>query len=77
MPNFDFANITNTAFGFSFKKHAALMMSGRYATKRDYDAVYQTISRRGFSNLLSTLAYDTVYAKFSKAYDKFFGKLKM
>ena len=72
MPNFDFANITNTAFGFSFKKHAALMMSGRYATKRDYDAVYQTISRRGFSNLISTLAYDTVYAKFSKAYDKFF-----
>jgi hypothetical protein len=72
MPNFDFANITNTAFGFSFKKHAALMMSGRYATKRDYDAVYQSISRRGHSNLLSTLAYDAVYAKFSKAFDKFF-----
>ena len=72
MPNFDFVNITNTAFGFSFKKHAALMMSGRYATKRDYDAVYQTISRHGHTNLISTNAYDTVYAKFSKAFDKFF-----
>ncbi len=72
MPNFDFVNITNTAFGFSFKKHAALMMSGRYATKRDYDAVYQTISKRGHANLISTNAYDSVYAKFSKAFDKFF-----
>ncbi len=72
MPNFDFVNITNTAFGFSFKKHAALMMSGRYATKRDYDAVYQTISKRGRANLISTNAYDSVYAKFSKAFDKFF-----
>ena len=72
IPNFDFANITHTRVGFSFKKHAALMMSGRFATKRTYDAVYQTISKRGFTNLISTNAYDTVYDKFTKAFDKLF-----
>ena len=72
IPNFDFVNITHTKVGFSFKKHAALMMSGRYATKRSYDAVYQTISRRGFSNLLSTNSYDVVYDKFTKSFDKLF-----
>lgn len=72
IPNFDFANITHTAWNFSFKKHAALMMSGRYATKRHYDAVFQTISRRGRTNLISTNSYDIVYDKFSKAFDKFF-----
>lgn len=72
MPNFDFANVTRTNWGFSLKKHAALMMSDRYATKRNYDAVYQTITRRGFANLVSTTAYEHVYEKFSKAYNKFF-----
>jgi len=72
MPNFDFANVRRTNWGFSLKKHAALMMSDRYATKRTYDAVYQTISRRGFANLVSTTAYDYIFTKFSKSYDKFF-----
>ena len=48
------------------------MMSDRYATKRSYDAVYQSISRRGFANIVSTTAYDYIYTKFSKSYDKFF-----
>jgi len=72
MPNFDFANVRRTNWGFSLKKHAALMMSDRYATKRTYDAVYQSISRRGFANIVSTTAYDYIYKKFSKSYDKFF-----
>ena len=72
MPNFDFANVTRTNWGFSLKKHAALMMSDRYATKRSYDAVYQSISRRGFANIVSTTAYDYIFTKFSKSYDKFF-----
>ena len=72
MPNFDFANVSRTNWGFSLKKHGALMMSDRYATKRSYDAVYQTISRRGFANLVSTTAYNYIFEKFSKSYDKFF-----
>lgn len=72
MPNFDFANVRRTNWGFSLKKHGALMMSDRYATKRSYDAVYQSISRRGFANIVSTTAYDYIYTKFSKSYDKFF-----
>jgi hypothetical protein len=72
MPNFDFANVRRTNWGFSMKKHAALMMSDRYATKRSYDAVYQSITRRGFANIVSTTAYDHIFEKFSASYDKFF-----
>jgi hypothetical protein len=72
MPNFDFANVRRTNWGFSLKKHAALMMSDRYATKRSYDSVFQSISRRGFANIVSSTAYDYIYTKFSKSYDKFF-----
>ena len=72
MPNFDFANVRRTNWGFSMKKHAALMMSDRYATKRSYDSVFQSISRRGFANIVSSTAYDYIYTKFSKSYDKFF-----
>ena len=75
MPNFDFANVRRTNWGFSLKKHAALMMSDRYATKRSYDAVYQSITRRGFANIVSTTAYEHVFEKFSKAYDKFFTQI--
>lgn len=75
MPNFDFANVKRTNWGFSLKKHAALMMSDRYATKRSYDAVYQSITRRGFANIVSTTAYNHIFEKFSASYDKFFTEI--
>ena len=75
MPNFDFANVRRTNWGFSMKKHAALMMSDRYATKRSYDAVYQSITRRGFANIVSTTAYNHIFEKFSASYDKFFTEI--
>lgn len=74
LPNFDFSNMTYTRSGVSLKKHGAVMMSGRYATNRNYDPVYQIISSKGHSNIVSTGAYDYIYSKFSKAYDKFFKK---
>lgn len=72
LPNFDFANVIKAGSGFKYKKHAALMMSDRYATKRDYSAVMQTIQKVGMMNIVSTGAYDYIFTKFSKAYDKFF-----
>lgn len=72
MPNFDFANVEGAGSGFKYKKHAALMMSGRYATKRSYDSISQVIRSSGYYNIVSTGAYDYIFSKFSKAYDKFF-----
>lgn len=74
LPNFDFANITYTGHGISLKKHAGVMMSGRYATRRNYDYILQRILVNGYANIISTKAYDYVYSKFSKSYDKLFNK---
>ncbi len=72
IPDFNFTDITYGAKGITLKKHAAVMMSGRYATNRSYDTVYQTIKKGGTSNIISTKAYDLIYSKFTKSYDKFF-----
>lgn len=72
-PEFDFANIAfkKTGSGFSFRKHAAQTMSGRYTTKRFYDFVYQVISRGGNKNLVSSGSYAVLFEKFAKDYDKY------
>lgn len=71
-PNFDFANVTSTSgSAFSFKKHAAQTMGGRYVTKRDYDPVYQTMTRFGRQNIVSSSAFMTLYEKFAKKYQKY------
>lgn len=70
-PNFDFANVVVGGSGFSFKKHAAQTMSGRYVTKRDYDPVYQQMTFFGDANIVSPSAFMSLYEKFSKKYQKY------
>lgn len=72
-PDFDFANIAfkKTGSGFSFRKHAAQAMSGRYTAKRDYDPVRQVISMGGLRNVVSSGAYAVLFEKFAKDYDKY------
>lgn len=72
LPNFDFANVRRAGSGFKYKKHAALTMTDRYATKRDYDSVTQAIESFGRVNIVSTGAYDYIYSKFAKSFDKLF-----
>lgn len=76
LPNFDFANVTRAGSGFKYKKHAALTMTDRYATKRDYDSVAQGIQMFGWSNIVSTGAYDYIFTKFTKSFDKLFKKIE-
>lgn len=72
-PEFDFANIAykKTFSGFSFSKHAAQAMSGRYTTKREYDPVFQVMYQGGMKNVVSSNAYLTLFEKFAKDYDEY------
>ena len=72
-PEFDFASVywAKTFSGFSYRKHAARAMSGRYTTKRSYDYVYQVISKFGMGNVVSSGAYLDLFEKFSEDYDKY------
>ncbi len=72
-PEFDFAtaNWVKTFSGFSYRKHAARAMSGRYTTRRDYDPVYQIITKFGMGNIVSSGAYLTLFEKFAKDYDQY------
>lgn len=72
-PDFDFANVAFSKFGkgFKFREYVAEMMSGRYASKREYNPVTQTIRRMGNSNVVSSGSYLSLYEKFSKQYDKY------
>ena len=72
-PDFDFASAywVKTFSGFSYRKHAARAMSGRYTTKRDYDYVYQVINKFGMGNVVSSGAYLELFEKFAEDYDKY------
>ena len=72
-PEFDFSTAywVKAFSGFSYRKHAARAMSGRYTTKRDYDYVYQVIRKFGKGNVVSSGAYLDLFEKFSKSYDKY------
>lgn len=70
-PEFDFANVAFKKSGFSFRKHAAQSMSGRYTMRRHYDPVLQAITKWGYANVVSTGAYMTLFEKFAKDYDKY------
>ena len=72
-PDFDFSTAywVKAFSGFSYRKHAARAMSGRYTTKRTYDYVYQVISRFGKGNVVSSGAYLKLFDKFAKDYDDY------
>jgi len=72
-PEFDFSTAywVKTFSGFSYRKHAARAMSGRYTTKRDYDYVFQVIHKFGKGNVVSSGAYLNLFEKFAKDYDKY------
>ena len=72
-PDFDFSTAywVKTFSGFSYRKHAARAMSGRYTTKRDYDYVFQVIRKFGKGNVVSSGAYLELFEKFAKDYDKY------
>lgn len=71
-PNFDFANVTSAVgSSFSYKKHAAQTMGGRYVTKRSYDPVFQIMMKFGRANIVSPSAFMTLYEKFAKKYQKY------
>jgi len=72
-PEFDFstAYFVKTFSGFSYRKHAARAMSGRYTTKRDYDYVFQVIRKFGMGNVVSSGAYLDLFKKFAKDYDQY------
>ena len=72
-PEFDFstAYFVKSFSGFSYRKHAARAMSGRYTTKRDYDYVFQVIRKFGKGNVVSSGAYLKLFEKFAKDYDKY------
>ena len=72
-PDFDFstAYFVKTFSGFSYRKHAARAMSGRYTTQRDYDYVFQVIRKFGKGNVVSSGAYLKLFEKFAKDYDKY------
>ena len=72
-PEFDFSTAywVKTFSGFSYRKHAARAMSGRYTTKRDYDYVFQVIRKFGKGNVVSSGAYLNLFEKFAKDYDKY------
>ncbi|MBQ9748667.1 MAG: hypothetical protein IJV98_07780 [Clostridia bacterium] len=72
-PEFNFSTVSWTkAFtGFSYRKYAARAMSGRYTTRRDYDPVYQIITRFGMGNVVSSGAYLTLFEKFAEDYEKY------
>ncbi|MBQ7309805.1 MAG: hypothetical protein IJW87_06465 [Clostridia bacterium] len=72
-PDFDFASAywVKSFSGFSYRKHAARAMSGRYTTKRDYDYVFQVINKFGMGNVVSSGAYLDLFEKFAEDYDKY------
>ena len=72
-PEFDFATayFVKSFSGFSYRKHAARAMSGRYTTKRDYDYVFQVIRKFGKGNVVSSGAYLKLFEKFADDYDKY------
>ena len=72
-PDFDFSTAywVRTFSGFSYRKHAARAMSGRYTTKRTYDYVFQVISKFGKGNVVSSGAYLDLFKKFAKDYDEY------
>jgi len=72
-PDFDFSTAywVKMFSGFSYRKHAARAMSGRYTTKRTYDYVFQVISKFGKGNVVSSGAYLDLFEKFAKDYDKY------
>lgn len=72
-PDFDFSTAywVKSFSGFSYRKHAARAMSGRYTTKRDYDYVFQVISQFGMGNVVSSGAYLELFEKFAEDYDKY------
>ncbi len=69
--NFTTASFVKTLSGFSYRKHAARAMSGRYTTRRDYDPVYQIITKFGMGNVVSSGAYLTLFEKFSEDYNEY------
>ncbi len=72
-PDFDFSTAywVKACAGFSYRKHAARAMSGRYTTKRDYDYVFQVIRQFGMGNVVSSGAYLELFGKFAEDYDKY------
>ncbi len=66
--NFTTASFVKSFSGFSYRKHAARAMSGRYTTRRDYDPVYQIITKFGMGNVVSSGAYLTLFEKFAEDY---------
>ncbi len=72
-PEFDFATASwvKSFSGFSYRKHAAKAMSGRYTTRREYDPVYQVIAKFGLGNVVSSGAYLTLFEKFAKDYNEY------
>ncbi len=69
--NFTMASWVKTFSGFSYRKHAARAMSGRYTTRRDYDPVYQVITKFGMGNVVSSGAYLNLFEKFAEDYSEY------
>lgn len=72
-PEFNFSTVSwvKSFSGFSYRKYAARAMSGRYTTRRNYDPVYQIITKFGMGNVVSTGAYLTLFEKFSEDYEEY------
>lgn len=70
-PDFDFANVSRMGSfdGFSALDDSARTIDDRYATKREYDATYQSFSPVG-SITVSPSVYQRLYSKFAKKIDK-------
>lgn len=70
-PDFDFANVERVGSfdGFDSLDDAARTIDDRYASKREYDATYQTLSPVG-SITVSPSVYQKLYEKFAKKIDK-------
>ena len=72
-PEFNFSTVSfvKSFSGFSYRKHASKSMSGRYTTRREYDPVYQIITRFGMGNVVSSGAYLTLFEKFAEDYTEY------
>ncbi len=70
-PDFDFANVESTGMfdGFSSLKDSARTIDDRYASKREYDATYQSFQYLG-SIVVSPSVFMKLFNKFAKKLDK-------
>lgn len=70
-PDFDFAYVETTEMfdGFSYRKDASKTIDNRYATKREYDASYQSFSMSG-ANAISPSVFNKLFQRFEANFSK-------